>query len=188
MENMTDSKVVNRILRHYNAEDVVFTELRTATDMNGDRLYVNEGAAERWADVRAINYVSFAIWSPKSAFDALRDEAPNNAEDLLDGFDALVNATATQIKKDAYDVARTRGFARQVSELAAQLVGDTRQDNYTYRVYRLLAQSEPKLNIGTNPLGKTKEFYAWREPIMIVDEESEDEPEADTSSAAAAEW
>jgi hypothetical protein len=195
--NMTDSKVLNRIIQAGVEDDVwndevVFEDLRIAINQDGDRVFVSEGRSERWADYRAINFVILGLWDPRWTFEQLREEAPNNADDIIDDHAmGRVNATQPQVREDQYDVCRTRGMAKSLCEIGAFLANDDRQDNYTYRVFRVMADSERKLGIGTNPLGAgIKEFYGRGGPVRLMLAEDEDEggDGSNADSAADANW
>lgn len=201
---MTDSRVLDRIIESAAEADfwwgeISCEELRTvqSTSPSQNRMYVTEGVAERWVDLRAINFVTMGVWDPREVFQGLRNEAPNNEEELKEqaGLDdmGIVNATSPQVREDDYDVCRTRGYVRKLCKLGAILAGDERQDNYTYRVFRVLAESERKTRLGTNPLGQgVKEFYGRTGPVRLVfgeaDMGSDDEPEVETTSAGEASW
>jgi hypothetical protein len=155
-------------------------------------MVVHEGSADRWVDVRAVNFVTIALWDPKLAFELINAAAPDNGQSLIDKYISMqmINAPVVQVKEDLIDVPRPDEFIRDTANLAAYLTGDTRQDNYVYRLYRALAVSETKLNLATNPVGETSKFYGWEGPVRIVVEESEDvnQSVSDAGSATEANW
>ena len=192
---MTDSKVLDRIIENATREglwvdEIMFENLRLAVKGEGNEIVISEPAAERQVDVRAINFVTLALWDPQWAFSQIRSEAPNNGEDLIKSTIGLVNSPTPQIRESEYDVCRTNEYIEGVAELAATLVNDSREDNYVYRVYRLLADSERHLSIGVNPLGRqVREFYGRLGPVRI----DTDDPDAkgedpEVKSAAEASW
>lgn len=195
--NMTDSQVLNRIIQAAVEDDVwhdstEFEDLRVSIRREGDKIFISEGKSERWADYRSINFAILGLWDPRWTFEQLREEAPNNADDLIERHEmGIVNATQPQVREDQYDICRTRGMAKSLCDMGAFLANDDRQDNYCYRVFRVMADSERKLGLGTNPLGAgIKEFYGRGGPVRVKfagdDEEGGDESNAD--SAADANW
>jgi hypothetical protein len=195
MVNMPDSKVLNRIIEQADNsglwdDSVQPDELRIVVKSSGDELVVTEPAAERWADIWALNFVTLVLWDPAGGFGMLREEAPNNGDELLENRNfGVVNGPAPQLKDGQFDVCRTRGFVRNVADLAGDLADDPRQENYTYRVFRLLADTERDLNIGVNPLGNgVKEFYGRGGPVKIAADDPEENEGEDVGSAAQADW
>lgn len=193
MKHMVEAQalddIINRSIRDDFWNDVVqFGELRTAVEeQDSEKVVVTEGSSDRWVDLRAVNFITMAIWDPKYTFDSVRNSV-TDADDLLDSFESvIVKAPSPQLRKDKFDTARTRGFVREVSKLAAILAEDEREENYTFRAYRVLVQSESKLDLGTNPLGEAKEFYGRDGPIRIVTEIEENRPTG-TQSASEADW
>lgn len=193
---MTDTNAIKRVLDRAEEEQfdrkVKWGDLKTVTEFGktDERVMVSEGSSSKWANRLALNFVSVCIWDPQWTFQALREEAPNNGEAMLEGRDfGIFNCTSPVIDMGNVDTCRTRGFVKSVADLAADLVNDDRQENYTYRVYRNLAQSETRLNTGTNPVKAVKEFYMVKAPVEIIGAEPDEEEEEESPEvASAADW
>lgn len=194
MDNMTDSGLVNRVVENAGEDfwfdEVLFDDLRLALRSEGEVVYITEPSAERWAHVQALNLITMALWDPQQTFEAIREEAPNNGDDLVEQYissDVIIGCPNPMVREDKVKVCRARGYIRKVGGLAAEIVGDGRQENYTFRVYRQLAESETTLEIGTNPIGQTHEFYGRRGPVKIVTDDPDGEKGEDVEVGAASE-
>lgn len=197
---LIDQIIVQSIDDGFWHREVQFDELKTVkTDHDVKsahddhaKVVVHEGSFDRWVDTRALNLVTMLLWDRGYVFDLLQEFSPNHGRGLIDRHISveLIDAPDPQLRDKHFDIARTKTFVQHACNLAAFLVGDDREDNYTYRLYRGLAISEVKLNLGTNPRNHTKEFYSWEGPVRVVvpRQDKISEGVVNGKSAAEADW
>lgn len=195
-----DSGVASRVIERGGDEglfggSVPASALRTVTEVEGNEIRVSEGLTEKSGDVRAVSLMSLALTDPEWFRETLVAEAPNNGQTLweqaFEGNTDLVNCTTPEVYENRISACRTRGYVEAVGLIAEKLT-TKRQENYAFRVYRSLAQSERRLGIGTNPIGEVNQFFIAREgPTRVAGDHSDGEstdPDEEATDAASDDW